>query len=78
MCISVPCACLVSIEAEEGVVSSGTRVPDGSEPSCRCWECNLGPLEQHTVLSSPPVSLNSPVSLSVKFLSLLADLMKHS
>lgn len=35
--------------------STGIGVRDGSEPPCRCWEVNLGPLkEQHVLLTTQP------------------------
>ena len=33
-------------ESEEGVISLGIGVMDGCEPSCGCWESNLGPLQE--------------------------------
>lgn len=35
---------------EEGANCLGTEVTDGSDLSCGCWELNLSPLEEQTVL----------------------------
>lgn len=37
--------------SEDSVKTSGTRVVDGCELPCRCWELNLGPLGE---LFKPP------------------------
>jgi hypothetical protein len=50
-CIYVSHVYLVSSEAREDVRSSKTTVTDG-EPPCGCWESNLGPLEEQSVLST--------------------------
>ena len=34
----------------KGIGSSTTGVTDSCEPSCGCWESNLGPLEKQPVL----------------------------
>ena len=35
---------------EEGLISPETRVTDGCELLCGCWELNLGLLEEQSVL----------------------------
>jgi hypothetical protein len=35
------------MEAEEGVRSLGTGVKDSNEQYCKCWELNLGLLEEN-------------------------------
>lgn len=43
-------------EPEEGVGSPQTRVNDSCEMSCRCWESNQGPPEEHPVfLTAEPL-----------------------
>ena len=41
---------------KEKVRSSGTGVKDGCEPPCRCWESNLGPLEEQTLFITADLS----------------------
>jgi hypothetical protein len=36
--------------SQEGVVSPGSGITDGAELPCGCWELNLGPLEEQSVL----------------------------
>ena len=55
---AVHCVCLVSMPAES-VTSPGTGVTDGCEPPCMCWELNLGPLEEQSVLLTTKPSLHS-------------------
>lgn len=50
MYIYVPCTCLVSVEAEEGIGSPETGVTDGCELSRGWWELNSGPLEKEQAL----------------------------
>jgi hypothetical protein len=35
-------------------------ITDGCEPPCRCWELNLGPLEEQSVLLIAEKSLQPP------------------
>ena len=48
------------------VTSPGTEVTDGCEPPGGCWESNLGPLEEQSVLLTPEPS---PVPASQAVLS---------
>jgi len=52
-CLHV-CMCTVCTQClckwEEGIKLPGTRVTDGCEPSCGCWELNSGPLEEQRLL----------------------------
>ena len=45
--------------SEKGVGSSGTGVTDGCEPPCKCWELNLGPLQEQQVFLTTKLSLES-------------------
>lgn len=36
----------VPVEARRRGQRPGTRVTDGFEPSCGCWDLNSGPLEE--------------------------------
>lgn len=50
----MPSPCLQG--AEEGIGSSGTKVADGCERLCGCWEPKPNPLSQLQVhLTSEPV-----------------------
>lgn len=52
--ICVPPSCLVTREAKKSMGSRGTGVKGSWEPPCRCWDLNLGSLEeQWSHLSSP-------------------------
>ena len=55
---------------EKATEFPGTGVTDGCEPTCGCWELNLGPLKEQPVLLSADPSLwsinNSRTILSVK------------
>lgn len=42
----VPHVCLMFIEAKGACWVTVTRVMDGCEVPCRCWESNLGPIEE--------------------------------
>jgi hypothetical protein len=53
MCISVFPACM---SLSEGVRSWSYRQDSGELP-CGCWELNLGPLEEQSVLSTTEPSL---------------------
>jgi hypothetical protein len=44
---------------EEDTRFLGTGITDGSEPPCRCWELNLGPLEEQPLLLTIEPSLCS-------------------
>lgn len=57
--LHVPHVCLVSKRTEEGSGSPGTRIKDGCEQSCDCWELNAGPLEENPVLLTSGLSLQS-------------------
>jgi hypothetical protein len=48
-------ACSVNARQKE----SDPIATDGSQPLCRCWELNLGPLEEQPVLlmAEPPLQL---------------------
>ena len=55
---------------EKATEFPGTGVTDGCDPTCGCWELNLGPLKEQPVLLSADPSLwsinNSRTILSVK------------
>ena len=51
----------------EGVRSPGTGVTDSCELQCRCWELNLGPLEEQLVLLTVEPSLLSLLPLPFSF-----------
>ena len=44
-------------ETRRGIGSPGTRVTDGGEPPCGCWEPNPGPLRGQQVLLNTEPSL---------------------
>jgi hypothetical protein len=48
-------------EADKHMGSSGAGVNDGCEPPCGCWELNLGPLEDQSLLltTEPPPHLQN-------------------
>jgi hypothetical protein len=46
-------------------------IVDGCEPPCDCWELNLGPLEEQSVLLTVEPSLQPPGFLFCFMLSLL-------
>jgi hypothetical protein len=46
---------MYSCMPEEGIKS----LLDGHEPPCGCWELNLGPLKEQTVLLTAEPSLQS-------------------
>ena len=58
---------LSSDTPEEGV--GFHFITDGWEPPCGCWELNLGPLEEQSVLLTTEPSLQPPTVavLSTKF-----------
>lgn len=61
-----PHACLVPMEVGRDQKIPWTRVKDGWESLCRCWESILGPLkEQQLILTSAPSSLPQRHSLSL-------------
>jgi hypothetical protein len=46
-CISVHCMCAWFLRrAEESSRFPGTGITDNHEPTCGCWELNLGPVEE--------------------------------
>lgn len=45
---------------EEGVRSLGPGVTDSHRPPCRCWELNLGPLEEQQAPLTAVPSLEPP------------------
>jgi hypothetical protein len=49
-----------------GLQILGVRVIGSCEPPCECWELNLGPLEEYTLLlTTEPSSLQPPESGSL-------------
>jgi hypothetical protein len=46
--VSLECPGLA--KARRGIQSPRARVTDGCELSCECWELNLGPLQEQSVL----------------------------
>jgi hypothetical protein len=57
MCICVLCAWMVPTEEDEDIRSSGTVITNGCEPPCECWEPNLSPMEEPSVLNHGPIFL---------------------
>ena len=55
----IPRVRLVPKRTQEGIGSPGTRIKDGCEQSCDCWELNPGPLEGNPVLLTSGLSLQS-------------------
>lgn len=47
MRVGAPDKCLVPLGVQRGHRFPGTRVTDGCEPPCGCWELNPDPLEEH-------------------------------
>lgn len=46
VCIRAPCMCLVPLETEEEISSSGNGISNGYELTRGCQELSLGPLEE--------------------------------
>lgn len=59
--------CLVPTEIRRGCQVPETRVTEGCELPCRCWELNSDTLEEQLVLLSPEPSLQS-ILISFLFL----------
>lgn len=59
VCVSIH-TCLMPVEASRDNQIPGTGVLDCREPSCRCWESNLSPLEEQSVLFTSELSLQFP------------------
>jgi hypothetical protein len=55
VCLSVCVlyACSASRIEKTALCPNRTGIRDGCEPPCRCWESNLGPLEEQPVLLTP-------------------------
>ena len=51
-----------------GQKRSADLITDGCEPPCGCWELNLGPLEEQSVLLTSEPSLHLQMFLNTKFL----------
>jgi hypothetical protein len=43
--VCASCGCLVPLDSEEGIRSSGIGISHGCELPCRCWELNVGLLK---------------------------------
>ena len=55
MCMYVHYVQAVPVEASNGSVETGGTY--GCEQPCRCWDSNLGPLEEHPFLLTAEPSL---------------------
>lgn len=56
LCVNIWCSWV----PEEVIVCPGTRVTNGCELLCWCWELNLDPLqEQNIILTTEPTFLSS-------------------
>lgn len=60
MCIQCPQS------PDKAVRSPGTRVSDGCELLCLCWEQNPGPLEEQPVVFTAGSSLQPPKGIFIK------------
>lgn len=58
--------CMYVCHMCEMPMKAGTRVVDGCEPLCECWEWNPGPLPKQRVLLTAKPSLLSVLSFGVK------------
>lgn len=47
--------------SEKGIRSPGTGVRDGCDLPHRCWESNLGPIQEQVLLTTEP----SPLSMKI-------------
>lgn len=47
--------------SEEGLRSAGSRVTDGGEPPCGCWEVNPVPVQEQRVLFDPRATSLDPI-----------------
>lgn len=54
VCMYVQCSCSVLKVIREGIGSSGNGITGTYEPSCGCWESNLGPLQVQVLLTDEP------------------------
>jgi hypothetical protein len=57
MCVCAPHLYSAHKGSKKDVRSSGTRVIDGCEPACRCFELNQGPLEEQPGFLTAELSL---------------------
>jgi hypothetical protein len=53
-------------EAREYVIYAGNGVINSCQPSCGCWELNLGPLEEQPVLLTTESSLQPENGLKLR------------
>lgn len=44
--------CVQETKKVRGIGSLGSRLIDGCESPCECWECRVGPLHKQQVLKS--------------------------
>lgn len=51
MFICVPLDCQCPQRPEERIKTAKTRITDGCEPTCVCWQLNSGPLEAADALN---------------------------
>ncbi|EDL00481.1 mCG113792, isoform CRA_a, partial [Mus musculus] len=60
-CFKILSVCITrgSLETRRGLRVAGIAEIDGCELPCRCWELNLGPLEEQQVLLTTEPSLQS-------------------
>ena len=71
MHVCAPYVCLLPEYTIEGIKSPRMRVTDSYELPCKCWQLNLGPLEEQPVLLTTEPSF-SPFSLCFK-----TDYIRH-
>jgi hypothetical protein len=57
MYVYAPCACLVPERARRQHHISGTGATESCESLCRCWNVNLGPVEEQPVLLTTELAL---------------------
>jgi hypothetical protein len=70
VCVSVYIACIQYTQrSEEGIISPGTGVSDGCEPSCESWKESLCPLEEQPVFLTavPSLQLSSAFLKDIYF-----------
>lgn len=70
MSVGVLFACLLVHYVYDWCQVAGNRVTDDCELVFRCWELNLGSLEEHPVLSTTEPSLQLHRSMVLSALSL--------
>lgn len=59
--IYIPCVCQEPMEPERASNFPGSRVSDGWDLPCGCWEPHLGPLEEQPEPLTAEASLQIPL-----------------